>query len=175
MHASQCTHKDRDEFARVCCPIFFHNVTGQIINRFDNTPPTTKPTSTPKPTEAPTAKPTTPVPTTPAKTTPEKTTPVPTTPTPTTPMPTTPTTSKTAVPKVPLPIPGEEAGQCGAENIHDRIINGNRSDIFEYPWMALLKMGNGEWACGGSLIHPRYVLTAAHCVSGPKVIAYQNV
>lgn len=64
-----------------------------------------------------------------------------------------------------LPTPGEETGQCGAQSLASRIINGKEADVLEFPWMALLNYGTDDspWKCGGSLIHPRYVLSAAHC------------
>lgn len=53
----------------------------------------------------------------------------------------------------------------------ERILNGEQTQLNEYPWMALLqyrlKSGVGtKFACGGSVISKRYVLTAAHCVTG---------
>ncbi|CAH1637696.1 unnamed protein product [Spodoptera littoralis] len=57
--------------------------------------------------------------------------------------------------------------QCG--NIEsDRIWGGNRTRLYEMPWMVLLSYDSArgpKLSCGGSLINERYVLTAAHCVS----------
>lgn len=53
----------------------------------------------------------------------------------------------------------------------DKILGGEETGLSEFPWLALLqyKKNNGRgftFACGGSLISRRYVLTAAHCVKG---------
>ncbi len=49
-----------------------------------------------------------------------------------------------------------------------RIVGGERADSSAWPWQVVLyirgKSGNFSMSCGGSLIHPGWVLTAAHCV-----------
>lgn len=60
-------------------------------------------------------------------------------------------------------------GLCGPAT-QRRIVNGNKTGIFQYPWMALIAYDTGRstpefYGCGGTIISSRYILTAAHCVT----------
>ncbi|XP_055384408.1 uncharacterized protein LOC129614047 [Condylostylus longicornis] len=57
---------------------------------------------------------------------------------------------------------------CGVKTI-PLIVGGQLASSREFPHMALLGYGedkkNIKWACGGTLISERFILTAAHCIN----------
>ncbi|XP_058449125.1 melanization protease 1-like [Malaya genurostris] len=62
------------------------------------------------------------------------------------------------------------APACGVQ-YSDRIVGGERTGITDFPWTARIqhydeRHSDYAFHCGGSLINRRYVLTAAHCISG---------
>ena len=48
------------------------------------------------------------------------------------------------------------------------IVGGGNASVGEYPWMAAVYFGNpdGGQFCGGTLVRPTVVITAAHCILG---------
>jgi secreted trypsin-like serine protease len=60
-----------------------------------------------------------------------------------------------------------------APGVHPFIVGGREvTNISEVPWQVALVQGSGSnlfQFCGGSLIAPNWVITAAHCVDNPMV------
>nr|Q58L93.1 RecName: Full=Venom prothrombin activator porpharin-D; Short=vPA; AltName: Full=Venom coagulation factor Xa-like protease; Contains: RecName: Full=Porpharin-D light chain; Contains: RecName: Full=Porpharin-D heavy chain; Flags: Precursor [Pseudechis porphyriacus]AAX37263.1 factor X-like protease porpharin D precursor [Pseudechis porphyriacus] len=52
-----------------------------------------------------------------------------------------------------------------------RIINGMDCKLGECPWQAVLLDKEGDVFCGGTILSPIYVLTAAHCITQSKHIS----
>ena len=55
-------------------------------------------------------------------------------------------------------------GTCGLRP-EFRIVGGTTAQPGDWPWQAMLKRPRGSSFCGGTLIAPQWVLTAAHCVT----------
>ncbi|XP_067241362.1 plasminogen activator, urokinase a [Chanodichthys erythropterus] len=64
----------------------------------------------------------------------------------------------------PEPPKQDTESTCGERRLNriTKIIGGSRSTVESQPWIAAIFKGNG-FICGGTLISPCWVLTAAHC------------
>ncbi|XP_004455380.2 ovochymase-2 [Dasypus novemcinctus] len=59
-------------------------------------------------------------------------------------------------------------------NIFSRIVGGNQVERGSYPWQVSLKRKQ-KHICGGTIISPQWVITAAHCVVKRKSASTLNV
>ena len=70
------------------------------------------------------------------------------------------------------PVGRSAERQVAADELQQRIVGGDTTTIAEWPWQAALTLnpavysGNGfdRQRCGGSLVAPTIIVTAAHCV-----------
>ncbi|XP_070393998.1 transmembrane protease serine 3-like [Dermacentor albipictus] len=65
-----------------------------------------------------------------------------------------------------LGLLGIAMADCGLRNVSsEKIVGGRPAKQCEFPWQVSLQV-NGYHICGGSIISPDTVVTAAHCLSG---------
>ncbi len=60
------------------------------------------------------------------------------------------------------PVPAATSTPQSHSTPQTRIVGGEEATPGEWPWQVYVRPGN--FLCGGSLIHPEWVVTAAHCV-----------
>ncbi|XP_008825630.2 transmembrane protease serine 2 [Nannospalax galili] len=58
--------------------------------------------------------------------------------------------------------------ECGVRSVtrQSRIVGGSSASLTEWPWQVSLHV-QGVHVCGGSIITPEWIVTAAHCVEEP--------
>ncbi|XP_033620058.1 ovochymase-2 [Fukomys damarensis] len=59
-------------------------------------------------------------------------------------------------------------------SIFSRIVGGNQVEKGSYPWQVSLKKRK-KHICGGTIISPQWVITAAHCVANRNIASMLNV
>ncbi|XP_023335887.1 anionic trypsin-2 isoform X2 [Eurytemora carolleeae] len=59
----------------------------------------------------------------------------------------------------------------------NRIVGGEEAEVGEFPWQVSLRnfLSGISHFCGGTIIHPSWILTAAHCLDGLTPIQYEVV
>lgn len=59
--------------------------------------------------------------------------------------------------------------ECGRSFARNRIVGGREAAPNSWPWQVSLQV-DGQHLCGGSVVHPYWILTATHCFAPPKGI-----
>uniref|UniRef100_A0A2R9AGV0 Ovochymase 2 n=1 Tax=Pan paniscus TaxID=9597 RepID=A0A2R9AGV0_PANPA len=59
-------------------------------------------------------------------------------------------------------------------NIFSRILGGSQVEKGSYPWQVSLKQRQ-KHICGGSIVSPQWVITAAHCIANRNIVSTLNV
>ncbi|WP_253844891.1 S1 family peptidase [Actinosynnema pretiosum] len=59
--------------------------------------------------------------------------------------------------------------------VRERIVGGTRASTADHPWVVYLATSTGAQYCGGTLVAPDKVLTAAHCTEGDAPSAVRVV
>ncbi|XP_015239649.1 PREDICTED: suppressor of tumorigenicity 14 protein homolog [Cyprinodon variegatus] len=70
----------------------------------------------------------------------------------------------------------EENCDCGKKQLKStvRIVGGQDAEDGEFPWQVSLHVKSYGHVCGGSLISPKWVVTAAHCVQDDGSISFSR-
>ncbi|XP_040211893.1 transmembrane protease serine 9-like [Rana temporaria] len=76
-----------------------------------------------------------------------------------------------------VPLSTMPSNVCGSPSVSDRIVGGTSSTNGQWPWQVALIDNEleGEYLCGGSLISPEWVMTAAHCIHKPIRVSNYKV
>jgi len=56
-----------------------------------------------------------------------------------------------------------EVNDCGVSDVFSaRIVNGEKANVGEYPWIVSIHI-NDRFECGGTILNERWIISAAHC------------